>query len=267
ILKILKIVMEVLETPVGKRTIVKNIIQDIPRTLQIPQADLFTKGQKTELFDDNFRWSENCTEHSLGCPLTLKTKLTNLTSFDFNERAESQATLRKLSCDLEAQYSHDVPSLLNILKSFYPFNETSGDVLEDYEINDFFKLYDISNVRPILASNDNYVFWLEDPAGIIYMWSRVEWSMSYLGRELREALVNYLFHQDNICYVVEFTHEIIPKNEIKQQAKELADSCEPIDIDDIEWKVTRESLNPIKRNEKKGIKKGKNKGKKKKKKH
>ncbi|EXX64558.1 hypothetical protein GLOIN_2v1506419 [Rhizophagus irregularis DAOM 181602=DAOM 197198] len=383
--------MEVLETPVGKRTIVKNIIQDIPRTLQIPQADLFTKGQKTELFDDNFRWSENCTEHSLGCPLsvlhdqyrtnyknfeiprgtdkfslsipetisemgstlgdrissnaicdqcdvevqaaedhqlfiwgvtnrllqiqtsfsrdatklrpraqtssptgrgkecdsekrglglrqlcreqpigtfsTLKTKLTNLTSFDFNERAESQATLRKLSCDLEAQYSHDVPSLLNILKSFYPFNETSGDVLEDYEINDFFKLYDISNVRPILASNDNYVFWLEDPAGIIYMWSRVEWSMSYLGRELREALVNYLFHQDNICYVVEFTHEIIPKNEIKQQAKELADSCEPIDIDDIEWKVTRESLNPIKRNEKKGIKKGKNKGKKKKKKH
>ncbi|CAB5390082.1 unnamed protein product [Rhizophagus irregularis] len=234
-------VIEVLETPVRKRTIVKNIIQDIPRTLQIPQADLFTKGQKTELFDDNFRWSENCTEHSLGCPLSVLHNQYRTNSKNFEEL------------------------------SFYPFNETSGDVLEDYEINDFFKLYDISNVRPILASNDNYVFWLEDPAGIIYMWSRVEWSMSYLGRKLREALVNYLFHQDNICYVVEFTHEIIPKNEIKQQAKELADSCEPIDINDIEWEVTRESLNPIKRNEKKGIKKGKNKeknkGKNKKKKH
>ncbi|RGB36687.1 hypothetical protein C1646_666735 [Rhizophagus diaphanus] len=96
------------------------------------------------------------------------------------------------------------------------------------------QLYGISNVHPILASNDNYVFWLEDTAGIIYMWSHVEWSMSYLGRELREALVNYLFYQDNICYVVEFTHEFISKNEIRQKAKELADSCEPIDIDDIE---------------------------------
>jgi hypothetical protein len=63
-------------------------------------------------------------------------------------------------------------------------------------------------------------------------------------------LVNYLFHQDNICYVIEFTHEIIPKNEIEQKARELADSCEPIDIDnndDIEWVVTKESLNPTKK--------------------
>jgi hypothetical protein len=92
-----------------------------------------------------------------------------------------------LSRDLEAQYSQDVPSLLNILKSFYPFNETSGDILEDYEINDFSKLYDISNVHPIFASNDNYVFWLEDTAGAIYMWSRVNSTMSYLGHDLREA--------------------------------------------------------------------------------
>ncbi|PKC55224.1 hypothetical protein RhiirA1_475987 [Rhizophagus irregularis] len=192
-----------------------------------------------------------CQKQSIGTFSTLETKLTNLTTFNFNERAGSQAILHKLSCDLEAQYFHDVPSLLNILKSFYPFNEISGDVLEDYEINDFFKLYNISNIRPILASNDNYVFWLEDTADIIYMWSCVEWSMSYLGRELREALVNYLFLQDNICYIVEFTHEIIPKNEIKQKAKELADLCKPINIDDIEWKVTKESLNSIKRNKKK----------------
>jgi len=87
--------------------------------------------------------------------------------------------------------------------------------------------------------------------------------MSYLGRKLREALVNYLFHQDNICYVVEFTHEIIPKNEVEQKARELADSCESI-----EWVVTKDSLNPVKRNEKKkGKNKGKNKGKKKKNKH
>ncbi|CAB5333744.1 hypothetical protein RhiirA1_437054 [Rhizophagus irregularis] len=179
-------------------------------------------------------------------------------------RSGRHATLQELSCDLEAQYSHDVPSLLNILKSFYPFNETSGDALKNFEINNFFELYGISNVCPIFASNDDHVFWLEDTAGIIYMWSRVEWTMSYLGHDLREALVNYLFHQNNICYVIEFTHEIIPKNEINQKARELADSIKIIDIDDI---VTKESPNPVKKNEKKEIKKGKNKGKKKKKKH
>jgi len=204
-----------------------------------------------------------CREQPVGSFSALETKFTNPTSFDFNEESERQATLRKLSRDLEAQYSQDVPSLLYILKSFYPFNETSGDVLEDYEINDFFKLYDISNVRPILASDDNYVFWLEDTAGVIYMWSRVDSTMSYLGHELREALVNYLFHQDNICYVIEFTHEIIPKNEVEQKARELADSSESI----IELVVTKGSLNPV-RNEQKGKKKGKKeKGKKKKNKH
>ncbi|CAB4433673.1 unnamed protein product [Rhizophagus irregularis] len=207
-----------------------------------------------------------CREQPAGTFSILETKLTNPTSFDFNERSERQATLRKLSCDLEAKYSQDVPALLNILKSFYPFNETSGDILEDYEINDFFELYGISDVRPILASNDNYVFWLENATGIIYMWSHVDSTMSYLGGELREALVNYLFHQENICYVIEFTHELIPKNEIEQKARELADSYKSIG----EWVVTHGSNSAI-RNEQKGTKKGKNKGKnkgkKKKKKH
>ncbi|RGB25325.1 hypothetical protein C1646_771882 [Rhizophagus diaphanus] len=171
-------------------------------------------------------------------------------------RSERQTTLQKLSCNLESQYSQNIPALLSILKSLYPFNEISGDVLEDYEINDFFELYGISNVCPILASNDNYVFWLENTDGIIYIWSRVEGTMSYLGGELREALVNYLFHQDNICYVIEFTYEIVPVSEIDREAGELADLYEPIDIDDIELVVPKESLN----HEKKGIKKGKNKG-------
>ncbi|GBB88578.1 hypothetical protein RclHR1_15110001 [Rhizophagus clarus] len=342
--------MDVLGTPVGKRKFVKEIIQDIPRILQIQRTNLSTTEWKSTLFDDNFRWNEYCTKHNLRWPLPVlcdqyQTNSKNIevsrgtdkfsfstsetisemgsilgnrislnsmcnqcdvevqvvqdsanrphliqtslsgTSIELQPSAptsppirlgrlklqlERQATLRKLSRDLEAQYSHEVPSLLNILKSFYPFNETSGNVLEDYEINDFFELYDISNVRPILASNDNYVFWLEDTAGAIYMWSRVDSTMSYLGRELREALVNYLFHQDNICYVVEFTHEIMPKNEIEQKARELADSCEPVDIDELV--VTKESPNPVKRNEKKkrkkkGKKKRKNKGKKKTNKH
>ncbi|GBB85115.1 hypothetical protein RclHR1_11690012 [Rhizophagus clarus] len=172
-----------------------------------------------------------CQEQSISSSSTLETKFTNQTSFNFNEKLERQPTLQKLSRDLEAQYSQDVPLLLNILKSFYPFNETNGDVLEDDEINDFSKLYVISNVRPILTSDDNYVFWLEDTA-------------------------------DNIYYIAEFTHEMVPKNEVERRAKDLANSFESVEL-----VLTRESLNSLRRNEQKKGKKGKKKRRKKKNKH
>jgi hypothetical protein len=117
----------------------------------------------------------------------------------------------------------------------------------------------MSNVRPILISDDNYVIWLEDTdcaVCAIYVWSRVIGSMLYVGKDLREALMNYLFHQDNICYVIEFTHEIIPINELHQQARELAESYE---IDTLE--VTKEMFKPLQGEKKK--EKEKEKGKKK----
>ena len=41
--------------------------------------------------------------------------------------------------------------------------------------------------------------------------------MLYIGDNLGEALNNYLFHQDNVYYVMEETHEIVPVNEIDQK--------------------------------------------------
>ncbi|RIA90529.1 hypothetical protein C1645_737806 [Glomus cerebriforme] len=164
-------------------------------------------------------------------------------------------TLQKLPQDLETQYSQDIPSLLSILTSIYPFDEISSNVLYDYEINNFPELYGISNVRPILASDDDYVFWLEDTTSAIYIWSRIDNSMLYIGQDLREALINYLFHHDNICSVIEFTHEIIPRNEVRQKARELAESYEHITLE-----VTKELLKPLKGDRKK---KKKKKGKKK----
>ena len=147
-------------------------------------------------------------------------------------------------------------ALLHILTSIYPFNETSSNLLHDYEIKKFLELYGISNVHPILTSDDGYVFWLQNNAGTIYVWSRAEGCMSYGGKDLREALINYLFHQDNICYVMEFTHEIIPRNEVIQKARELAESFEHITLE-----VTNK---PLKGD---GKRKKKKKGQKKKNKH
>ncbi|CAI2191003.1 1925_t:CDS:2, partial [Funneliformis geosporum] len=122
----------------------------------------------------------------------------------------------------------DIPSLLNLLKSNTRFKEISSDkVLYDREITDFIEVYGISNkVYFFLVSTDGDIFWLEDTADAIYIWSCIESSMQYVGPNLREALINYLFHQDNICYIIEETHEIITKQQLDQEIRERANSIE-----------------------------------------
>ncbi|CAB5375994.1 unnamed protein product [Rhizophagus irregularis] len=141
---------------------------------------------------------------------TLKAKLA---SFIFNRNPVRITTWQKLPEDFERQYSQDIFSLLDIVKSICPFNETSGDVLDDCEIDDFLKTYGISNVHPILESDDNYVFWLEDTAGVS------------------------MYGLDKICYIMEYTHEHIPKDKFKQEAYEYAKSIKPI-----KWVETNEPL-------------------------
>ena len=71
-----------------------------------------------------------------------------------------------------------MPSLLNLLKSSYPFvDETNIDVLDAEEIDNFVELYGITGVHLILASNDSVAFWLEDPNGVVYIWYRMISSM------------------------------------------------------------------------------------------
>src|SRR2546423_10518859 len=124
-------------------------------------------------------------------------------------------------------------------------------------INNFFKVYGISNAQPILTSG-NSVFWLKDTAGAIYIWVRLDGSMLYVGHDMKQALLNYLFHQENLCYIIEHTHEIIRVDILEQEVRELAKSYEPIG----RIVVTKEMLKPLKRDSKgNGKKKGKKKGK------
>ncbi|CAB4446995.1 unnamed protein product [Rhizophagus irregularis] len=37
-------------------------------------------------------------------------------------------------------------------------------------------------------------------------------SMIHEGGNLKEALTNYLFNHENLCYIDEFTHELVPIN-------------------------------------------------------
>ncbi|CAI2176179.1 17666_t:CDS:2 [Funneliformis geosporum] len=104
----------------------------------------------------------------------------------------------------------DIPLLLNLLKSNHPFKEISSDkVLYDREITDFLEVM-VFLIKSTLS---------QDTAGAIYIWSRMESSMEYVGLDLREALINYLFHQDNICYIIEETHEIISSQQLNSIKK------------------------------------------------
>ena len=94
-------------------------------------------------------------------------------------------------------------------------------------------MYGITDFYLMFVTYDASVFWLEDPDGIIYFWSQ---------DNLKEALTNYLFHQENLFYVDEITHKLVPMNAYDKEAEELAKSPEAsVNIDEI-----KVSLKPLK---------------------
>ncbi|CAB5364851.1 uncharacterized protein OCT59_022186 [Rhizophagus irregularis] len=153
----------------------------------------------------------------------LQTRSTNQFPFNQDRNTGNDTTLQKLQVDY-TEFSKD--HLVNILKKDYSFHdETNINVLSDREINKFSKVYGITDVHPIL-SYDDFVFWLEDNNGIIYIWSRMENSIILGGHDLREALMNFLFYQENLRYIDEYTHKLVPLDVADREAKEWAESCE-----------------------------------------
>ena len=80
-------------------------------------------------------------------------------------------------------------------------------------------MYGITDFHLVLACGDS-VFWLEDHDGVIYFWSRIDDSMIRGGGNLKEALTNYLFNQENLRYVDEITRELVPINAYDKEAEE-----------------------------------------------
>ncbi|CAB5185127.1 unnamed protein product [Rhizophagus irregularis] len=147
---------------------------------------------------------ELCGDQRMVTSSILQSRSTN--QFPFNQDRNT-GTLQTLQVDY-TEFSED--HLLNILKKDYSFHdETNINVLSDREINKFSKVYGITDVHSILSCDD-FVFWLEDNNGIIYIWSQMENSIILGGHDLREALMNFLFYQENLRYVDEYTHKLVP---------------------------------------------------------
>ena len=80
------------------------------------------------------------------------------------------------------------------------------------------------------------------------------------GDNLKEALTNYLYHQENLYYVDKITRKLVPINAYDKEAEEWAKSPEAyIDIDVIEASLKHESKIGGKKKQQKKQKKNKNK--------
>jgi hypothetical protein len=82
------------------------------------------------------------------------------------------------------------------------------------------------------------------------MWSRADESMIFGGHNLKEALINFLFYQENLYYIEEYTHKLISVKKVKKEvAKSNEEGLKTAIV------ITDKPLKPLK-DEKKGSKKG-----------
>ncbi|CAG8610406.1 22275_t:CDS:2 [Rhizophagus irregularis] len=266
-----KRVMELLGITVKNEQDIKISVQNLSGTVQEPETTHSETAEwKTAMPTNGGRRSDACTQSSfptgreeeidsksgtlaiwelcgdqrMVTSSILQTRSTNQFPFNQDRNTGNDTTLQKLQVDY-TEFSKD--HLVNILKKDYSFHdETNINVLSDREINKFSKVYGITDVHPIL-SYDDFVFWLEDNNGIIYIWSRMENSIILGGHDLREALMNFLFYQENLRYIDEYTHKLVPLDVADREAKEWAESWEPEEPKEIEDELVEVPHNLSKR--------------------
>jgi len=164
-----------------------------------------------------------------------------------------------LSVDDGTQCEEDLLMLLNLLKNKYLFHdEMNKNILYDHEIHRFAELYNITNFCSVLACYD-LIFWLKDLNSTIYMWSHTDKLMILRGHNMKETLINFLFHQKNLCYIEKYTHELMSVKEVKDEAdkwyKENKKAAIKIVITDELLKILEEKKNKKRMRNKKKKKK------------
>ncbi|CAG8635258.1 6561_t:CDS:2 [Funneliformis caledonium] len=95
--------------------------------------------------------------------IPVESRPSNEDTYNFNSNATNNVAMSELSNDDGTQHEKDLLALLKMLKDKYPFQyETNKNILYDFEIKKFAKLYCITNFCPVLSCYDS-IFWLKDP--------------------------------------------------------------------------------------------------------
>ncbi|CAB5394338.1 unnamed protein product [Rhizophagus irregularis] len=151
--------------------------QIIGSMTDIQPVHAFTgRGQESDDETDTLGFLQLCRNQHVLLPITMEGRPSNYDENNSYEFTRKNGSMRQLSDDNVSQYEKDLLRLLSVLKSKYPFRvERNKDVLYDDEIERFTALYDDR--------------------------------MIHGGGNMKEALTNFLFQQENLCYIDEDTHE------------------------------------------------------------
>ena len=213
-------------------------------------------GREWEFVDESktLGLRQLCRDQSVVPVIPVEAGPFNKDTHNFNSNTTNNGTMPQLSGDGGLQCEKDLPELLFSLKDKYSFrDETNKNILYDDEIKRFAKLYCITNFCLVFSCYDS-IFWLKDPDGVIYMWSRSDEMMIRGGCDMKEALLNFLFHEENLYYIEDYTLELIPVKKAKEEAKKW---CEENKNTKTKFVITDELLKPLeeKKNESnKGVK-------------
>ncbi|CAB5393672.1 unnamed protein product [Rhizophagus irregularis] len=180
-------------------------------------------------------WELCQNEHIFPSSIT-ETRATNQNLCNNNIDIKGESSLLELQNDHEIQHTQDLPSLLRVLKNKQPYRDANKNVLAEVEIQLITDMYGITDFCLVLAYD----------------------TMIRGGDNLEEALINYLYHQDNLYYVDENTFKLIPIHAFDKEAEEWAKSPEAyLDIDVIKASLKHElnSIGEKKKHQKKQKKK------------
>jgi hypothetical protein len=138
------------------------------------------------------------------------------------------------SSDAKLQELPEMSDMVEQLKSdSCGFHKTKRqDLLDPRAIGYFDDTFGITGVTPVFVDHSGMVVWFLDSRGIMFQWDEMEQIMTYLGNNLREGLANYLYHQENMCAILEDSGNLIPLEKLEQEstqrAKEMLSKAVPL---------------------------------------
>ena len=97
--------------------------------------------------------------------------------------------------------------------------------LIDQENKEYFSdEYGITNINPLLEDNYGMSVLFLDSRGILFEWCELTQDMYILGINEMEGFANILYHPEKKCIIIKDTGEIIPDEELEDQAEESAEA-------------------------------------------
>ncbi|CAG8680326.1 4392_t:CDS:2, partial [Racocetra persica] len=150
---------------------------------------------------------------SVDCSIQVEAESSSQILHDGCMKKSSETTMPELP---------DLSELIDKLKNDRRFheviNEKNKDLLHSNDLEHFHQTFNVTGLRPSFVNHSGYVILILNDCGSMFRWDKMSQDFDYLGNSLREGLTNYIYHPEKICTIIEFTGEMIPREELRYQS-------------------------------------------------